>query len=357
MCMGQQNPPAACTGKTVPLLFKDTKQQKRYICALGMILLMVAVAEMLHEKEILFPEMAALVIGMWIVDKRVWKVRCWQMLWLMTLGAGAGVLIVLYSSLPLAFNVTLAFLFAAVCLLFARSSLFPLISACVLPVLLGTKSWIYPLSVFVMTLIIISVQRWMETGGLRNVITYEPVERHWPVDVKRWIYLLISVFFVSCLAVYTSNFYFIIPPLIVAYVEFVNSKSGFRNRPVLTVLLLVTGSLVGTFFQWIGYYCLGLPETVVAFIVFVVLFLIFEWLGKLFAPVGALALIPMLLPPDALVWLPLQVLVGASLFIAMGMIFFQQCYKWSRAQLIYCLIPHYLLGRLHRVNQRNAFEL
>lgn len=217
-----------------------------------------------------------------------------------------------------------------------------------LPVLLKTESWVYPLSVFVLTVIIIVAQRWMEYLGMRKPITYEPVERHWTMDSFRWLSLMISVFVVACLAVYTSNFYFIIPPLMVAYAEFVNSKAGFRNRPVLTVLLLFVGSLVGTVFQLIGYYYLGLPETVVALFSFIVLFTLFEWLGKFFAPVGAMALIPMLLSKEALPWLPFQVLVGATLFIAMGMVFFQQCYKWSRAQLVYCLIPHYLLSWFKR---------
>lgn len=331
-----------------PSLFSDIQQRKRYLCALVMILLMIGVAELLHEKEIIFPEMAALTIGMWIVNKRVWRVRYWQMLLLMTLGACAGVLIVLYSPFPLVVNVAIAFSCAAVGLLFTRASLFPLISACVLPVLLKTESWVYPLSVFVMTLIIIAVQRWMEYFGLRKSIIYEPVERNWATDSFRWLSLMISVFAVACLAVYTSNFYFIIPPLIVMYVEFVNSKAGFRNRPVLTILLLVSGSLIGTIFQLIGYHYLGLPETVVALFIFIVLFTLFEWLGKFFAPVGAMALIPMLLPKEALSWLPFQVLIGATIFIAMGMVFYQQCYKWSRAQLVYCLIPHYLLSRLNR---------
>ena len=41
-------------------LFNDPVQRKRYICALLMILLMVGVSELMGEKEIIFPEMAAL---------------------------------------------------------------------------------------------------------------------------------------------------------------------------------------------------------------------------------------------------------------------------------------------------------
>lgn len=304
-------------------MFADALQRKRYFCALGMILLMVGVSEWLQEKEVLFPEMAALAIGMWIVDKRVWRVRRWHLLALMTIGACMGVLIVRYSALPLVLNVALAFLCAAVSLLFARASLFPLVSACVLPVLLGTESWVYPLSVFVMCLVIIVVQRLMERKGWRGKIVYEPVPRNWKKEILRWCCLLLSILAVSSLAAYSSCPYLIIPPLLVSFVEFTNSTAGFRNRPLLTILLLVFGASVGVVFQLVGHCYLGLPETIVALAIFMVLFSLFEWLGKFFAPVGALALIPMLLPPGTLIWLPLQVTAGAVLFIAIGLVFFQ----------------------------------
>ena len=57
-------------------LFNDPLQRQRYACSLVMILLMIGVAEILQEKEIIFPEMAALTIGMWIVDKRVIVKTC-----------------------------------------------------------------------------------------------------------------------------------------------------------------------------------------------------------------------------------------------------------------------------------------
>lgn len=72
-------------------LFADPTKRKRYLFALTMILLMVAVAELSGEKEIIFPEMAALTIGMWIVDKQVWRVSRARMVALMTAGAVAGV--------------------------------------------------------------------------------------------------------------------------------------------------------------------------------------------------------------------------------------------------------------------------
>ena len=45
-----------------------------------MILMMVGLAEWTNEKEILFPEMTALIIGLLIIDKRVWNVKRWHCL-------------------------------------------------------------------------------------------------------------------------------------------------------------------------------------------------------------------------------------------------------------------------------------
>lgn len=45
-----------------------TSQQQRHLCALLMILAMIGISEWSGEKEIIFPEMAALTIGMWIIE-------------------------------------------------------------------------------------------------------------------------------------------------------------------------------------------------------------------------------------------------------------------------------------------------
>ena len=230
-------------------MFGDIVRRKRYFYALLMILLMIGAAELLMEREIIFPEMAALTIGMWIVDKRVWQVSRASMVVLMILGAVAGVCIVRYSPFPLLVNLAFAFIFAAVCLTLFRATLVPQISACMLPVLLGTESWVYPVAVLVMSVIVVVGQWGMEKVGLRERVTYTPVIVHWKDSLVRWSFLLVTVIAVAALAIYTRNLYFILPPLIVTYVEFANSKAGFRNRPVQVLLVLFTASVIGVFFQ------------------------------------------------------------------------------------------------------------
>lgn len=324
----------------------------RYFVAVMAILLMVGISEWTGEKEVIFPEMTALAIGAWIIDKRVWKVKRWQMVALMSLGAAVGVCIVRYSCFSFPVNLAMAFLFAGICLLCSRATLIPLISACMLPVLLHTETWIYPLSVFLLSVALVLGQKGMERCSVRHKIDYVPAERNWKRDSLRWLALLGFVFLISLAAFYMNYRYIVIPPLVVTFAEIVNSKAGFRNRPVQLLLFMVAASLLGTSFQMLGYYYLHLPETVVALCIVFALFLIFEWTGKYFAPAGALAFIPLIVPRETLVWLPLQASIGAALFISIAMLVFLQCYKWSRAQLIYCITPTLLRKYWSRKRKR-----
>ncbi|WP_302568717.1 HPP family protein, partial [Culturomica massiliensis] len=256
---------------------------------------MVGCAEGLAEREIIFPEMAALAIGMWVVDKRVWHCNKWKMLLAMSLCSVTGVLIVRYSPFPLLGNIALAFSFAAIHLTLSRTTLIPQVSAIILPILLKTDSWVYPAAVIIMSLIIILGQYLMEKKQLRTPIEYIPVKIYWRPVLLSWTFLLFTVLSVASLAIYTNNIYFILPPLIVTYIEFAHSKAGFRNRPVQILLTLFAASLLGSLCQWFGYYQWHLPEFLIALCITGPLFLLFELSGKPFAPAGAVALIPLLL--------------------------------------------------------------
>ena len=285
----------------------EHRKLTRYLISLVMILMMVGLAEWTNEKEILFPEMTALIIGLLIIDKRVWNVKRWQIILLMTLGAAVGICIVRYSPLPYVVNLCAAFAFAGASLLISRATLIPLISACVLPVLLHTESIVYPIAVFSMSVSVVLVQ-------------------------------------------------IILPPLMMTFVEMVNSKAGFRNRPTQVFLFLTTVATLGTVLQIVGHHHLHLPESIVTLTIAAILFLIFEWTGKYFAPSGALAFIPMLLPQEGLAWLPLEVSIGAAVFITIAMVVFQKCYKWNRAQLIFCATPTLLREYMNRKKREKQIE-
>lgn len=320
----------------------------KYLASLIMILIMVGLAEWSGEKEIIFPEMTALIVGLLIVDKRVWNVKRWQIILLMSLGAVAGICLVKYSPLHYVVNLCIAFAFAGACLLISRTTLIPLISACVLPVLLHTESIIYPIAVFSMSTLVVITQIVMEKCGIRSPLPEKTSGKSGQKEVLRWVILLCFVGLISMFATSTDYSYMILPPLMVTFAEIATSKAGFRNRPTQVFLFLTTAATLGTVFQIIGYHYLHLPETVIGLCIAASLFLIFEWTGKYFAPAGALAFIPMLLPTEELAWLPLQASIGAALFITIAMIIFQKCYQWNRAQIIYCATPTLLREYMDR---------
>lgn len=197
----------------------EHRKLTRYLISLVMILMMVGLAEWTNEKEILFPEMTALIIGLLIIDKRVWNVKRWQIILLMTLGAAVGICIVRYSPLPYVVNLCAAFAFAGASLLISRATLIPLISACVLPVLLHTESIVYPIAVFSMSVPVVLVQIILEKCGIRNRMP-KPVDRKpGKEDIIRWLILFCFVGALAGLAVGMDYPYLILPPLMVTFVE------------------------------------------------------------------------------------------------------------------------------------------
>lgn len=82
-----------------------------YISTLLLVGLMVGIAELLNEKEIIFPEITALAVGYMVAQKRSWKVNGKRMLLLITICATVGVLIVRYSGLTLFPQMIIAFFF------------------------------------------------------------------------------------------------------------------------------------------------------------------------------------------------------------------------------------------------------
>lgn len=333
----------------------DIKKSIRYAASLLMAVAMVAVAEWSAEPEILFPEMVALTIGLWIVDKRVWRAGRFQIIGLMTLGATAGLCLALYSPFPPPVNFCLAFAFAGICLLITRTTLIPLLSACMLPVLLHTQSWIYPAAVCAMSAIVVTGQKIMEHYGLRRRTEFTPGNAPGKKEIRQWLGLLGSIIPAVILSNITGCPYLVIPPLIVTFAEMVFSKAGFRYRPVQVFLILAAAATIGSMAQLFGYYMLHLPQWVVALVIAITLFSLFELAGKFFAPAGALAFIPMLMPQEALVWLPIQASAGAALFITVALVLFMRCYRWTPAQLVFCLTPapvREYIGRTWRTEER-----
>ena len=284
---------------------------ERYIFGILMALVMVLIAEISGEREIIFPEICALTIGAWVAEQQPWMTNKRRIFSLMSAAALFGVLIVRYVPIPLLFQVCLCFAFTGFILTLCKTNFVPIISACILPVYLGTDSWVYPISVATMALIIITAQWLMEKFHLRPVNNFIPCEFNLKEQVIKWSKLLLVFGLIAIIPFKTHQIFFLAPPLIVMFTELSNPQSPARKRIPYIVALMTFGAFVGCLIRLLLNIYLNIPLSICTAIACVVLFVAINKIKLNFPPAGAILLIPMILDKKLLLLFPLEVLAGA----------------------------------------------
>lgn len=298
----------------------------RYAAVLLLVAAMMGTAALLGEREIIFPEILALAVGAWGAEKQPWRVSRLQMFCLMTAGAFFGVLLVRYAPIPLFFQIIIAFAFAAAALVLSGTTIVPMISACVLPVLLQTQSWVYPLSVIVLIGAIALGQTLLERPGLRERESEPKLQKVDAQTVRRealhWAKLLAVILALGLFATSTGYLFLIAPPLLVTYAELSHAQGKPRKRPGAVLLLIVVAAWSGAFLRLFVCEQWGCPLWLTAVIAAAFLLVCFEAVHMIFPPAGAVILLPMLLDAQAVVQFPLLVSIGGALLVAAALIQF-----------------------------------
>lgn len=287
-----------------------------------MLLLMTGLSELLKEPELIFPEIAALVIGAWLAPKQPWKTTRFKMFFLMTLSAIVGVIIVRYIPLPLAGQIGIAFLFTAVSLTITKTSMVPMISACILPILLRTDTFLYPISVSTMTGIIVIVQWILNKLKIHNPEIETKNKINLKKEIIHWGILLLTLIAVSIVPVKIGQLYFIAPPLIVIFVEFSNPQTKLRQSFIKIWLILIAAATAGVVSRTFLHEYLHLPLSICLIPAVGILFFLFEKTHILFPPIGAIALLPLILNPETLYLYPIEVGIGGIVFMLLAQILF-----------------------------------
>lgn len=285
----------------------------RYIGAAGILLLMTAASVFFKNEEIIFPETAALVTGFFLSEKCPWHIGPVKFVVLMTLSALFGTILAAWLPVHDFFKVLLGFCFAAMCLTVSKSDLFPMVSACILPVLMHTNSFIYPLSVFLLTLLIVCLNAvWLQTG-IKQRGSSIPVQSQ-PV----WLWLISG----ACLLLYcfypllSGKYLLIAPPLIVMFLELSFNKDKLRKRELCAGAVTVLCAGTGAFSRY--FICVLQEQNILVscLITTVLVFLLFHAMKLPFPPAAALAYLPLILKPEQLLWYPLWILITSGMITA-----------------------------------------
>lgn len=302
-----------------------------YISTLLLVGIMVGIAELLNEKEIIFPEITALAVGYMVAQKRSWKVNGKRMLLLITICATVGVLIVRYSGLALFPQMIIAFSFAQILFMFSGTTFAPFVSAIVLPVMMQTKSFIYPISAVVLTILVIGFHQLFLKMKIREDEEYIPVMLNSKDDIIDTALRIVCVAIVGFVAIYFDFKFVIAPPLLVAFTEFSRPRNKVRNKPIKTVLAITGCALVGSLSRYLLTIKLELPLTVSALIATLIMLLILTYTKMYMPPVGAITILSMIIPEISVITYPLQIFVGSVVIILLSRVFFM----WRQDKKLY----------------------
>ena len=303
------------------------KQLLSHGLTLGVVVLMVFAAELTGEREIIFPEVTAIAVGLFLAPKRSWQVSKSRIFWLITLCAWAGLAISLWVPGPLWGKLSVAFLFCQLVLLFSGTGFAPLISAGVLPVMLGTQSMVYPLAAMALTGLLVLLRLGLEQRGQKEREPFTPLP---PPGKSDWLQLLLRCGIgVGCImgAVGIGAPFAAAPPMLVAFTEFSRPGNKARQTPFKTGGLIFLCALAGAACRYLLTIRLGLWLTLSAAVAVVGMMILFRAFRLFLPPAGALTILAMLIPESVVVWYPLEILGGTIVFLGLAVLINRREYQ------------------------------
>lgn len=310
--------------------FIKMKRYFPYIVTLILVGCMTVSAEILNEKEIIFPEITALAIGFLITEKSSWKVNGKRMLSLIPVCAVLGVLIVKYVTIGIYPQVVLAFTVSQIIFLFSKTTFAPLISAIVLPVMMQTTSFVYPIAAFFLTLAVILFRKIFDKTGIKTKENFVPIKLNLKSDIADTVIRIICVAVIGYIAFLCNIKYMVAPPLLVVFTEFSRPKNKARNKPIKPILVLTSCAFVGAFTRFLINISFGLPLTIAALAATVIMLIILHYSKMYMPPVGAITILSMVISEEILFTYPLQIFLGSVVFILLSRILF--CKRQSKTQ-------------------------
>ncbi len=286
-----------------------------YILTFLMVLAMVSCAQLMNEPEIIFPEITALAIGAWLAPKQVWKTSSLKLVLLIMIYAILGVLMVRYFPVSLLIKVIVGFLLCHIGLIVSQTTFAPLISACILPILMNTESWIYPLSATIMAIIIVIIQNQLQKHHLLHDYHYEKVTFDYHHEFILFFKRLIVIVGLGFAAISMNLRLLIAPPLIVAFFELSGNHKKLRSQAPRLYPLTVFMAFVGAYARYFLTIQYHYPLWIVsALITLILLFCIYHY-EIYFPPVGAITILPMIIAKEMLLIYPFLVAIGFALLI------------------------------------------
>ncbi len=203
---------------------------------------MLALSSVLGVHAIVFPEGAALVMGVWVLALPGWSASRLEVATLPPLCALAGTLLA-RGDLPATLAVILAAAVAIIVLQGAGSRVAPALSAAVLPVVFDVRELSYPLAVLSISLVIAAAMPWLARHrGRAAPAAVAPGRYPWLVALPALAVVAGWVLLADLVALPVAA---LAPPLFVSALEWLAQGTCTLRRGVRRWLLLVAAAIAG----------------------------------------------------------------------------------------------------------------
>ena len=302
-------------------LSEKGKYLLRTAAAVAVVTLMVFISDISGEKEIIFPELAALALGAVICERMPWRVSTLQMAVFMTISAFLGWFLAKADGIPVFIRIMGGFIICSILLIKTKSTMLPVLSACILPILTNAQSILYPLSVIILTSEIILIRFLFKKWGIITSEKTKEEKLSRRDEITRFIFVTAVLAIVTAISVSSGFTYLIAPPLIVAFAEISYPESPAKKSPLILIIAVIMCCICGTAARLILCETAKLPLFVGVFVAVAASFFVLTLLEKPFPPAAALAVLPFILPHQAVVTYPLQSGAGIVIFVAAVIIY------------------------------------
>lgn len=289
----------------------------RAACVL-VILSMVQIAEVTSEKQIIFPEIAAISAGLLAAPVMPWNTSKPRVFAGVVLCALVGSAIVHFVPLPVFLQISAAYALAQLVYLYSGTTFAPMISAMMLPVLLQDASNVYLLSAAGFTLAVVLFELVFEKTGVKA--RKEFVKEELP-DCGCLLAFFKRTAAASAVMTFFLAFgfkYALAPPLLVVFTELSRKDSPAGKRPVKAVMLTAACAAGGALCRLLLNMQLGIPTSLAAAAACVFFIAVMEASGMFFPPAAALSILPFLISQSEVTAYPFQIFVGAVVWVALA---------------------------------------
>jgi hypothetical protein len=294
----------------------------RYVLSVVFVFLMMLVAELTGEREVIFPETAAILVGFWVVPQAAWYMSRVRLVGLLTAAALLGYLLVVALEAPLYVKYLIGFAFCGVMLNATRCNIWPMFSAVILPLLIHADSIVYPISVFVILTCValgeVVLERLRLCSSKELKLAPKPDVRSW----KAWLGRFVLFALLAAPAMFTGQYFLVVPPVIVAYAGFTTRDNPLHEHWVKTVAVFAVVSSCGALIRGFLDLGLGLNTTLCASLAVSLAYVFFELFDVRLPPIAASALLPWVIDTSKLVLYPIELTCGAFAFIGLAHLMF-----------------------------------